>query len=789
MTSVIPSGEGDKGRQAFVYLSEMQWTPQPAGICPRVTWRRGGMLLAGALLVFFNACRTDSTHPPAHRKAASGPDPETMAMIDSVEKAQQAVEPMRLTVFLCRERAEIYKARAQSTTGLDQLNFMVLYGFELLKAGESAQAREIFDKILKVAAPLDIPGKAQTLLEVKRLEALSALRLGEQENCILNHTSASCVIPIRPAGQHGKPAGSELAMSLYQEILREEPEDLTSKFLFNIAAMTLGRWPHDIPRNLRLPDDFFASGLDFPFFEDIAPALGLDLRSLAGGVCMEDFDRDGHLDMLISAWGFRDQLRYFHNSGDGRFEEKTAEAGLSGVTGGLNMAHADYNNDGFADVLLMRGAWFRDQGRIPNSLLRNNGDGTFTDVTLAAGLYHKAPTQSVAWADFDLDGDVDLFSAHESIPAQPATNFPSLLYRNNGDGTFTDISTAAGLQVNAYVKGATAGDINNDGLPDLYLSVLQGPNQLWLNTSTPGQIRFRDISATAGTEEPFVAFPSWMFDYNQDGLLDIFVSAYSDGSEDLPAKLLRARGRRDDPFRPRLYRNNGDLTFTDMSAAMGLVEPAFTMGCSYGDLDVDGYPDFYLATGEPNLKSVVPNKMFLNREGGAFADITYTSGFGNIQKGHGVAFGDLDRDGDQDLYVVMGGSFEGDTYQNLLFANPGHEGHAWIVLQLEGREANRLAIGARIEVDVERNGNLHTIHEMITTGTSFGGNSLQAEIGLGQVDRLREVRIAWPSTRESHQVLRDLSPGKAYRIVQGRAAEELPYTLTPFRSQAAAHHH
>ncbi len=735
-------------------------------------------------------CRPDAEHGDHHPGPGQQPDPETRAMIDSVRKAQAAVDPMRLTVFLCRERAAIYKQRAQVTRGMDQLNFMVLYGFELLKAGESAEALQVFDQVLRQAAPLEIPGKEKTLLEVKKLKALAALRFGEQENCILNHTSASCVIPVREAGQHGKPAGSELAMSLYREILAEDPADLTSRFLFNLAAMTLGRWPGDIPAALRLPDGFFTSRTDFPFFEDIAPAMGLDLRGLAGGICIEDFDRDGHLDLLISAWGFQDQLRYFRNTGDGRFEEKTAEAGLTGVTGGLNMAHADYNNDGYADILLMRGAWFRDQGRIPNSLLHNNGDGTFTDVTVKAGLYHKAPTQSVTWADFDLDGWLDLFSAHESIPGQPGTDFPSILYRNNRDGTFTDITAASGFAVNAYVKGATAGDINADGLPDLYLSVLQGPNQLWLNLSSPDGIRFRDISQASGTQEPFVAFPSWMFDYDQDGRLDIFVSAYSDGSEDLPAKMLRAYGRTDDPFRPRLYRNNGDLTFTDMSVSAGLTEPAFAMGCSYGDLDMDGYPDFYLATGEPNLKSAVPNKMYLNLAGQSFADITYTSGFGNIQKGHGTSFGDLDRDGDEDLYVVMGGSFEGDVYQNLMFANPGHPGHHWLVLRLEGREANRLAIGAQIQVDVETQGAVRTIHHMVTTGTSFGGNSLQAEIGLGPATIIREVRIAWPSRTQTHQRLQGLSPDKAYLVVQGQPAREVDYGPTPFRPGApSAHHH
>jgi len=734
------------------------------------------------------ACK-DAPGGHGHTTSEGGiPDALTRAMIDSVQKAQAAVDPMRITVFLCRERAAIYRQRSEVTQGLDQLNFLVLYGFELLKAGASAEAMQVFDQILRQARGMDIPGKERTLLEVLKLKALSALRLGEQENCILNHTTASCVIPVRPEGQHGKPAGSELALSLYREILTADPSDLTSRFLFNLAAMTLGHWPADVPEALRLPDDIFDTSVDFPFFEDAAPGLALDLRSLAGGVCVEDFDRDGHLDLLVSAWGFHDQIRYFHNNGKGRFEERTDEAGLQGVTGGLNLAHADYDNDGFPDVLLMRGAWFRDQGRIPNSLLHNNGDGTFTDVTIQAGLYHKAPTQSVTWADFDLDGDLDLFSAHESIPGQPGAEFPSILYRNNGDGTFTDISPGAGIRVNAYVKGVTAGDINNDGLPDLYLSVLQGPNQLWLNTSGDGRISFRDISAAAGVTEPLVSFPTWMFDFDQDGWLDIFVAAYSDGSEDLPAKWLRSRNNPNDPFLPRLYRNNGDLTFTGIGYQAGLREPVFAMGCNYGDLNLDGYPDFYLGTGEPNLKSAIPNKMYLNQAGRTVADITYTSGFGNIQKGHGVGYGDLDGDGDQDMYVVMGGSFEGDVYQNLLFANPGHPGHSWIILRLAGQEANRLAIGARVEVDVEGPSGARTIHDQVSTGSSFGGNSLQLEIGLGDATRIREVRIHWPSRSNSQQVLDGLEPGNAYAVRQGVAAELIPYKATPLEPHTPMTH-
>ena len=283
----------------------------------------------------------------------------------------------------------------------------------------------------------------------------------------------------------------------------------------------------------------------------------------------------------------------FDNDGKGSFIDVTERTGLVGVTGGLNLRHADYNNDGHMDFLILRGGWFRDQGKIPNSLIRNNGDGTFSDVTVKAGIYSKRPTQTAVWADFDLDGWLDLFIGNESIPQNGADfNFPSELFHNKGDGTFEEISVKAGLNINGFVKGSFGGDINNDGLPDLFASILQSPNRLFLNTSDEKGISFKDISPTANIAEPIVSFPTWMFDYNNDGWLDIFVSAYSDGTEDLPAKVLRAYGRTDDPFRPRLYRNNRNMTFTDVSSAAGLTEPAFTMGCNYGDLDNDGFPDF-----------------------------------------------------------------------------------------------------------------------------------------------------------------------------------------------------
>ena len=165
---------------------------------------------------------------------------------------------------------------------------------------------------------------------------------------------------------------------------------------------------------------------------------------------MEDFDNDGFLDIIATSWGLDDPLRYFRNQGDGTFAERTAAAGLTGLVGGLNAVQTDFDNDGFADVLVLRGGWFGADGLHPNSLLRNQGDGTFADVTEAAGLLTLHPTQTAAWADFDNDGWLDLFVGNESSAEE---HHPCELFRNQGDGTFIDVAAEVGLDVDGFVKG------------------------------------------------------------------------------------------------------------------------------------------------------------------------------------------------------------------------------------------------------------------------------------------------------------------------------------------------
>jgi hypothetical protein len=193
----------------------------------------------------------------------------------------------------------------------------------------------------------------------------------------------------------------------------------------------------------------------------------------------------------------------------------------------------------------------------------------------------------------------------------------------------------------------------------------------------------------------------------------------------------------------------------------------FGMGANYGDLDNDGYPDFYVGTGAPDLRSVVPNRVFHNQSGRGFQEVTFASGLGHIQKGHGVGFGDFDRDGDQDIYTVVGGAVEGDHFRNALFENPGHGGN-WVTIDLVGTASNRSAIGARLRLTVTKaDGSTRTLHRTVDTGGSFGASSLQQEIGLGGATRIDTLAISWPHAAQDTQTFRDLAVNQHVRIVEG----------------------
>jgi len=700
--------------------------------------------------------------------------------------ARASAEPERLD-FLSRERVKKLRELFASRSQPPSLNERFMLARELLASGDSRGAIAELEGIQRDARIVPDARFPQNK-PVFDLLAVSYFRLAEQENCNVNPAVSVCQL-----GElhHMQQEGARRAIDVYEEILRAFPDDVGSRWLLNLAYMAVGGYPSRVPSQWLIPDLTRRRDASFPRFQNVAARVGADVTGLAGGLCIDDFNRDGLLDLFTTSWGLTDAVHLLLADGKGGYVDRTKAAGLDRITGGIDCVHADYDNDGNDDILVLRGGWLGDAGAQPNSLLRNLGDGTFEDVTFAAGIASVQPTHSAAWADFNLDGYLDLFVGNESSVASGGSSHPSQLYLNNRNGTFTEVAPRVGIDLDAFVKGVVWGDVNNDGLPDLYVSVFDGPNHLYMNRggASIDQWHFEDVAAALTVDKPYRSFPTWIWDYDNDGWEDIIVFGY-----DLNVPLHEAvareyigHGAADTGERTYVYRNAGHGTFVDATPAAGLADKAiYAMGSNFGDLDNDGWLDFYAGTGNPDPRSVVPNRMFHSVDGKRFEEVTLEGGFGLLQKGHGAAFADLDRDGDEDIFMVLGGAYEGDTFTSVLYENPGWRNRHWVTLELEGRAANRSAIGARVEIVAEdASGAQRTIRRTVGTGGSFGAGPLQLHVGLGDAKRIAFVHITWPDSARTRTTDRNLEVDAFYRIVQGQCVEQLERPPVPFRRPAS----
>jgi hypothetical protein len=639
-------------------------------------------------------------------------------------------------------------------------------GDELVALGHFTAA---YDLLPHLAGRIDQREAARAVFRL----GVANLRYGETQNCVAHHSAQSCIMPIRGDAVHSDRRGSLQAIRRFEEVISRVPQSsplfLKAVWLLNLAHMTIGDYPDGVPERVRIPTSVFASPEPFPTFPNVAPDLGIDTWSLSGGAALDDFDGDGDFDLLTTTFDTRVDPTYFRNDG-GVFVDRTAESGLHGLFGGLNLVQTDFDNDGDLDAYVLRGAWLWGAGRHPGSLLRNDGAGRFIDVTFASGdlAGHHGPTQTGAWADYDGDGDVDLYIGNEhgpnpDYPSDPGEQFdgPSELYRNNGDGTFTETAAAAGVQLREYVKAVVFGDYDNDGDPDLYTSVLGGQNHLFRNN---GDGSFADVTAAAGVGPPVSSFPAWFWDYDNDGNLDLYVSTYA-GAEDTLALVAASYFGLDIPYElPRLYHGDGKGRFEEVSRAAGLVRFHAAMGSNFGDLDSDGWLDFYLGTGYPNYEGLMPNVLYRGVGGTRFVDVTLAAGVGHLQKGHAVAIADYDGDGDQDLFIQMGGAFPGDRFADALFQNPGNGNH-WVAVELVGNRSNRAGMGARIRAEVIDAGARRSIHRTVGSGGSFGCNPLRQTIGIGGAAKVERLEVWWP-TSGLRQAFTNLRADTVVRIVE-----------------------
>ncbi|MBT4452416.1 MAG: VCBS repeat-containing protein, partial [Candidatus Marinimicrobia bacterium] len=326
---------------------------------------------------------------------------------------------------------------------------------EMLNAGYTQQSIDQYNDVLYTIDSLKINPPESFMTAIQDLLAITHFRHGEETNCLDGHNAESCIVPIRGAGIHRNKNNAEIAINIYKSLLEKNPKDYVYRWLINLAYMVKGDYPDKVPHRWLIPQLIPSDSITFPEFTEIAESAGLDHISLAGGSIADDFDGDGLIDIMVSSWGLDNQLHYFKNMGNRGFEDRTESANLIGITGGLNMVHGDYDNDGWVDVFVLRGGWFGEDGNHPNSLLKNNGDGTFTDVTISASIYSEHPTQTASWGDFNNDGWLDLFIGNENTGG---SNHISELYQNNGDGTFSDVAQAHNINAIGFIKAVIWGD-------------------------------------------------------------------------------------------------------------------------------------------------------------------------------------------------------------------------------------------------------------------------------------------------------------------------------------------
>ena len=632
-------------------------------------------------------------------------------------------------------------------------------------AGNMDRAIEQYEEAYRIASE----NSPRAVPQVEFALGVAYLHRSEMANDIYRAPGEKCLFPMRPGNGYRKAADSQKAIEYFSKYLEEKPQALDARWLLNLSYATLGEYPDGVPAKYRIPLSAFASKETVSRFVDVAPSAGVDAFSMAGGVIVDDFENNGRLDILTSSMDMCQPLRYFRNNGDGTFTDRAREAGLAKQFGGLNIIQTDYNNDGCLDFLVLRGGW---EFPLRPSLMKNNCDGTFTDVTVASGIGEPlVASQTAVWADINNDGLLDLFLGNESGGNQ--------LFLNKGDGTFENISHSAGIDKPGQTKAVVAADYDNDGYVDFYVTNYLGENRLYHNNHDN---TFTEVAARAGVLGTGRSFAAWFFDYDNCGWPDLFVNSYFTSVDESMRTYL---GLLHNAGTLKLYKNRGDGTFRDVTVEAGLDKVFMPMGANFGDIDNDGFLDIYLGNGNPSYVSLLPHVLLRNHDGKYFVDVTASSGTGELHKGHGVAFADIERRGYEDIVTETGGAVPGDRHVLRLFANTA-DGNDWINLKLVGVRSNRPAIGARIKLTVENEGKTtRSIYRTVGSGGSFGASPFEQHIGLGKSARILNLDIFWPSSG-TRQVFTDLAKNQFLEIREDRTEVKRLERPTVLFSRAAA---
>jgi hypothetical protein len=519
------------------------------------------------------------------------------------------------------------------------------------------------------------------------------------------------------------------------------------------------------------------SGVSFVLDNGTLPDKPM-IDGIPGGVALLDYDNDGYLDIFFTNGARLPGLvkggpdfynRLYHNNHDGTFTDVTDRAGVRGEGYSIGVATADYDNDGQTDIYVT--------GFNRNILYHNNGDGTFTDVTDKAGVAGLSPTGkklwgvSAAWVDYDNDGKLDLFVSNyldwsfatsrvcgapgKRISCSPTLykGEPNILYHNNGDGTFTDVSEAMGISKHiGKGMGVAIADYDGDGWMDIFVANDNDRNFLFKNRAGHGFDEVGVESFVAYTENgvPVSSMGVDFRDWNNDGKPSLFVTAL--GGETFP-----------------LFRNEGNGFFSADTYAAGIGLRSVRLsgwGAGIYDFDNDGYKDLFSANShvsenadiDPQQHYRQPNAVFRNLHNGTFKDVSAEAGAGmQIRTAHrGSAFGDLNNDGKVDVVVSAIGS-----PAELLY-NTSTDTNHWILIKTVGVKSNRDGIGTRIKLTGASG--LVQYNHVTTAGSYASSSDLRVHFGLGADAVIKEIQMKWPSGTE--QVLRNVKADQILTVTE-----------------------
>jgi hypothetical protein len=537
----------------------------------------------------------------------------------------------------------------------------------------------------------------------------------------------------------------------------------------------------------QLVDITKSTGISFSHLS--SPEAKYVVESMSGGVALIDYNRDGWPDIYftnapsvqMALAGKKARSALYRNNHDGTFTDVSDRAGVVTPCWAMGASVGDYNNDGWQDLLV---TCF---GGVV--LYRNNSDGTFTDVTRQAGLGKDSLwATGAAFGDYDNDGWADLFVDHyvdmnlNDLPtfgSRPTCKYhaidvqcgprglkgsPDNLYHNNGNGTFTDVSKQAGVDDAQGLYGLTAVwyDFNADGRLDLFVDNDGEPNYLYRND---GNGRFTNIAYNAGVAvdqdgNAQANMGTALGDYNHTGRFSIAITHFN---EQYTA----------------LYRNDGNMNFTDVSYASGIAQSTTSYvgwGDEFFDIDNDGWDDFFMVNGHvyPQVDSIgmdskyrEPKLLFQNLRNGKFQNVSKQVGpaIQKLQVSRGVAMGDLFNNGKLDLVIE---NLEGAP---MILAPQGGPANHWISLQLQGTKSNRLALNARVSAIA---GDLIQTKEVMSGGSYLSQDDLRIHFGLGNHDRADKVEIHWPDGTK--QVFTNVSADHFYQVTEGKQIVLVTYT-------------